>query len=186
MTFISPKTGLSHNRHEVARKHFPGNILATCIGIASLTAPFIYNWFQTLGIESVPVRIVLIAVLVISVPAMVLYVITLFRAPKIILQKEAKEESEVKTVTAGLEAIKEHELKEEKVIGRLEDVVKENTKDRKLKDEKEEDRWDLLDERLRVQEEAGKRNIELNEEILAQNIKDSKTEHELNEKIAKK
>ena len=186
MIFISPKTGLSHNRHDIVRKHFPGNVLATCIGIASLSAPFIFNLFYRLGIDSVPVRIALTALLVISVPAMVLYVITLFRVPTIILRKETQEETELKTVTAGLEAMKEHEKKEEKVIDRLEEVVNKDTKARKMKDEKEEDRWDLLDERLRIQEEAGKRNIELNEEILAQNIKDSKQEHELNQKIADK
>jgi hypothetical protein len=193
MKFFQPKAGGRHNLVHVALHNFPGGLFKTSVGITLLAGPFVLNYLSEMGVDSLAERILLNGMIIVLVPATLLFVVTLFRSPNLRRRKEAETASELRTATDGLKAIQVKELKEEEEIIRLEQVVTSDRNARRVKDEKEEERWDLLNERLRMQEETGQHNIDLKEErevarqelaseerlLVAQHVKDLKDKGEM-------
>ena len=196
MKFFQRQPNQRHNLVLVALHHFPGNFFKTSVGITLLAAPFLLNYFSEMGVNSLPERVILNGLVIVIVPASLLFILTLFRSPQIRKRKEAEAESELQATTVGLRELKAREQKEENEIIRLQQVVTSDRNARRVKDEKEEERWDLLNERLRVQEETGQHNIDLKEErevarqelaseerlLVAQQVKDIKDEGDVTRK----
>ena len=178
MQQYSPKTGKRHNLFILAYKHFPTGLLATAIGIAFLSAPLLYNLFRDNGIDSIVLRVLLTGAVIGVVPLSFLYIVTLLRSPKIRVRLETEAEHQLEIISDDLHALQAREKKEEKEVIRLEQVVEGDIKARKVKDEKENERWDLLNESLRLQNET----VELASEerlLVAQQIKEIKDEGEV-------
>lgn len=174
----SPKPGKRHNLFILAFRHFPTGLLATAIGIAFLSAPLLYTLFRDNGIDSIVARVVLTGTVIGVVPLSFLYIVTLLRSPKIRKRLETETEHQLEIISEDLHALQAKEKKEEKEVIRLEQVVKGDIKARKVKDEKENERWDLLNESLRLQKET----VELASEerlLVAQQVKDIKDEGEV-------
>ncbi|MDP4228855.1 MAG: hypothetical protein Q8916_00440 [Bacteroidota bacterium] len=174
----SPRPGKRHNLFIIAFKHFPTGLLATAIGIAFLSAPLLYNLFLDNGFDSVIIRVGLTGAVIGIVPLIFLYLVTLLRSTKIRVRLEAEAQEELAMISSDLVALQEKEIKEEKEVIRLEQVVKGDIKARKVKDEKENERWDLLTESLRLQNQT----VELASEerlLVAQQVKDIKEEGEV-------
>jgi hypothetical protein len=174
----SPKPGKRHNLFILAFRHFPTGLLSTAIGIAFLIAPLLYNLFRDNGIDSVIVRVLLTSAVIGVVPLSFLYLITLLRAGKIRIRLETETEHQLEIISEDLEALQAREKKEENEVIRLEQVVEGDIKARKVKDEKEDERWDLLNESLRLQKET----VDLATEerlLVAQQVKDIKEEGEV-------
>ena len=170
-----PKPGKRHNLFVLAFRHFPTGLLATAIGIAFLSAPLLYNLFRDNGIDSIVLRVLLTGGVIGVVPLSFLYLITLLRAGKIRIRLETETEHQLEIISVDLEALQAREQKEENEVIRLEQVVKGDIKARQVKDEKENERWDLLNESLRLQKET----VELASEerlLVAQQVKDIKEE----------
>ena len=173
-----PKPGKRHNLFILAFKHFPTGLLATAIGIAFLSAPLLYNLFRDSGIDSIVLRVLFTGSVIGVVPLSFLYLITLLRAGKIRIRLETETEHQLEIISDDLHALQVREKQEEKEVIRLEQVVKGDIKARKVKDEKENERWDLLNESLRLQKET----VELASEerlLVAQQVKDIKEEGEV-------
>ena len=178
MQSYSPKTGKRHNLFILAFRHFPTGLLATAIGIAFLSAPLLYNLFGENGFDSVVIRVLLAGAVIAVVPLFFLYIVTLLRSPKIRFRLESEAEHQLEILSDDLHALQAKEKKEEKEVIRLEQVVKGDIKARKVKDEKENERWELLNESLRLQNKT----VELASEerlLVAQQIKDVKDEGEV-------
>ncbi len=174
----SPKPGKRHNLFILAFRHFPSGLLATAIGIAFLSAPLLYNLFRDSGIDSIVWRVILTGGVIGVVPLSFLYLVTLLRAGKIRVRLETETEHQLEIISVDLEALQAREQKEEKEVIRLEQVVRGDIKARKVKDEKENQRWDLLNESLRLQKET----VDLATEerlLVAQQVKDIKEEGEV-------
>jgi hypothetical protein len=174
----SPKPGKRHNLFILAYKHFPSGLLATAIGVAFLSGPLLYNLFRENGFDSVILRVVLSGAVIAIVPLSLLYLVSLFRAPKIRERIETEEKAKLDKISDELEALQMQERKEEQEVLRLEQVVKGDIKARKVKDEQENERWNLLNESLRQQNET----VELASEerlLVAQQLKDIKDEGEV-------
>src|SRR5579872_3005963 len=174
----SPKPGKRHNLFILAYRHFPSGLLATAIGIAFLSAPLLYNLFRDNGFDSVIVRVFLSGCVIGLVPLTFLYMVSLSRAPQIRRKIERDERAQLDKISSELKALQAQEKKEETEVLRLEQVVKGDIKARKVKDEQETERWDLLNESLRQQNE----NVELASEerlLVAQQLKDIKDEGEI-------
>jgi len=173
-----PKSLKRKNLFVVAYKHFPTGLVATAIGVAFLSAPLLYNLFGDNGFDSVVWRVILSGCVIGVVPLTFLFMVSLSRAPKIRRKIETEELARLDRISSELEALHMQEKKEETEVLRLEQVVKGDIKARKVKDEQETQRWDLLNESLRLQNET----VELASEerlLVAQQIKDIKDEGEV-------
>jgi hypothetical protein len=174
----SPKPGKRHNLFILAFRHFPTGLLATAIGIAFLSAPLLYNLFRDNGFDSVIARVFLTGAVIGVIPVSLLYIVTLLRSSKIRTRLEIEAAHQLKIISGDLAALAAKEKAEEKEVIRLEQVVKGDIKARKVKDEQETERWDLLNESLRQQNET----VELASEerlLVAQQLKDIKDEGEV-------
>ena len=140
-----------HNLFILAFKHLPIGLLATAIGVAALSAPFLYGLFRQYVIDSVIVGALLTAATIIIIPSFFVYLGTLLCTPKIRGRIETEAEHEL---SEEFEELQAKEKQEEKQVERLEEVVKVDLKERKVKDKVEEERWDLLNESLRLQKET--------------------------------
>ncbi len=174
----SPKPGKRHSLFILAVRHFPGSLFATIIGIAFWGSPFLYNFFHDTGVYSIAVSVLFSVLIIGGIPLFVLYLVTLLRTKEIRRGIETEAEHQLEILYEDLEALHAKEKKEEKEVIRLEQVVKGDLKARKVKDEKENERWDLLNESLRLQKET----VELASEerlLVAQQVKDIKDEGEI-------
>ena len=174
----SPKPGKRHNLFILAFKHFPSGVIATAIGIASLSAPLVYNLFRENGIDSFAAGALLTGLVIVVVPLSFLYFVTLLRSARIRGRIETEAEHQLEILSDDLHALQAQEKKDEKEVIRLEQVEKGDIKARKVKDEKENERWDLLNESLRLQKET----VELASEerlLVAQQVKEIKDEGEV-------
>jgi hypothetical protein len=155
-TDITPiaSAGKRQNVFILAIRHFPTSLLATAIGIAFLTAPLFYNLFADRGVDSVLLRIILTAVVVCIIPVVFLYVVSLFRAPTIQTKLEATAERELETMAIEMSTLRAKEKKEEEHVQRLEKVLETDINIRKAIERKENERWDVLNDQLRLQKET--------------------------------
>jgi len=177
----------------VAVHNFPSGLFKTSLGITLLATPYILNYLSEQGMTSLTERTIVNGLIVLLIPAALLFIITLIRSPSIRRRKEAEVETERQATVTSLHAIEAQEQKEEKEIVRLQQVVTTDTQARLVKDAKDEERWDMLNERLRVQDETGQHNIDLKEErevarqelaseeriLVAQLVKDIKDEGDI-------
>ena len=145
-----------HNLFFLAFRHFPWGMEATAIGIASLSAPFLSNLFRSHGVDSFIGGVLASGAVILVIPTLFLYLITLLRSPKIRTRAESEAEKELEILTQEMEALQEKEKKEEKQVHRLENVIDGDLKVRKEIEEKTDDRWDELTESIRLQKEAAK------------------------------
>jgi len=178
MTPYSPKPGKRHNLFILAFRHFPSGLLATAIGIAFLSAPLLYNLFREQGFDSIFARVFLTGAVIGVVPMSFLYIVTLLRSGRIRERLEAEAQAKLDIISEDLAALEAKEIKEEKEVIRLEQEVKGDIKARKIKAAKEDERWDLLNESLRLQNET----VELASEerlLVARQVKDLKDEGEV-------
>src|SRR4051812_15002825 len=120
----SPKPGKRHNLFVLAFKNFPGSIFATVIGIAFWGSPFLYNFFRDKASDSVFLSLVLTGAIIMGIPLITLYLVTLLRAGKIRQHLEAESEHRLEIISNDLEALEAKEIKEEKEVIRLEQVVR--------------------------------------------------------------
>jgi len=174
----SRKPGKRHNLFILAIRHFPTGLIATAIGIAFLSAPLLYKLFRENGVDSIVMNIFLTGAIIGIVPLCLIYLVSLMRSPKIRTRLEAEDRLQLAIISDDLEALRVKESNEEKEVLRLEQEVKGNIKARKVKDERENERWDLLTESLRQQNET----VELASEerlLVAQQVKDLKEEGEV-------
>src|SRR5947209_18940318 len=95
----STTSGKRQNVFRLAVKHFPTGLIATAIGIAFLSAPLFYNFFRENGINSFVVRIALTGAIVGIIPIGFLYLISLFRAPRIQTKIETAAQEELKVMS---------------------------------------------------------------------------------------
>jgi hypothetical protein len=167
-----------HNLFILAFKHLPTGLLATAIGIAALSAPFLYNLFRSHGVDSFIGGALATGAVILVVPSLLLYFITLLRSPRIRTRVETEAERELEIISKDLQTLEEKEKKEEKQVHHLEEVVKGDMKEREEKDRKENERWGLLTESLQLQKETGELAAE--ERILvAEQVKEIKEEGEV-------
>jgi hypothetical protein len=171
--------GKRHSIFTIAHKFFPTSFLVKGIGITLTSSLFIYNYLlNNTGIDSFIMRALATAGIVVVAPTIALYLITLARAPRI-RRREEMEAARMKLAAHGdLKAQKAKEQKEELEVVRLQEVASGNLKARGVKDKKEDDRWELLNESLRLQNET----VELATEerlLVAQQVKDIKEEGEV-------
>ncbi len=173
----SPKPGKRHNLFVIAYKNFPGSLFATIIGIALWGSPFLYGYFHENGATAF-VSVMQVAAVMTIIPLIMVYFVSLIRAGKIRRGIETDAELQLVTISDNLEALQALEIQEEEEVLRLGQVVEGEVKARKIKDEKEDERWDLLTESLRLQNET----VELASEerlLVAQQIKEIKDEGEV-------
>ena len=178
MTPYSPKPGKRHNLFILAFRHFPSGLLATAIGIAFLSAPLLYNLFREQGFDSIIARVFLTGAVIGVVPMSFLYIVTLLRSGRIRERLEAEAQAKLDIISEDLAALEVKEKAEEKEVIRLEEEVKGDIKARKIIAAKEDERWDLLNESLRLQNET----VELASEerlLVARQVKDLKEEGEV-------
>jgi hypothetical protein len=171
----SPLPQKRHNLFFLAFKHLPTGLLATAIGVAALSAPFLYGIFRKHVSNSFIDGALLTGVTIIIIPFLFLYLVTLLRSPKIRGRIETEAEREL---SEELEELQEKEKKEEKQVQRLEEVVKVDLKERKEKDKVEDERWDLLNESLRLQKETAEL-ASAETVIVAKQVKNIKEEGEV-------
>src|ERR1700674_3927552 len=133
----TPSPGKRHNLFILAFKHLPTGLLATAIGIAALSAPVLYNLFREHGINTFLGGALATGAVILVVPSLFLYLVTLLRSPKIRSRVETAAERELEIISEDLEALQAKEKKEEEQVKRLEEVVKSDINERKVKDDKE-------------------------------------------------
>jgi len=107
-----------------------------------------------------------------------LYIVTLLRSGRIRERLEAEAQAKLDIISEDLAALEVKEKAEEKEVIRLEEEVKGDIKARKIIAAKEDERWDLLNESLRLQNET----VELASEerlLVARQVKDLKEEGEV-------
>src|SRR5205823_6153357 len=171
-------SGKRQNVFRLAIKHFPTGLIATAIGIAFLSAPLFYNFFRENGINSLVIRIVLTGAIVGIIPIGFLYLVSLFRAPRIQTKIETAAQEELEVMSHEMEALQEKEKREEEQVHRLEEVVQSDIKVRQELEEKEDERWQALNEQLQLQKEtaalASQETV-----IVAKQVKDIKDEAEV-------
>src|SRR5665213_487935 len=162
----------------IAYKFFPRTFLVKGIGLTFTTSLYIYHYLLVNGVDSIAWRISLTGLIIAGVPVISLYLVTLARAPRIRRREEA-EAARVHRIALGeWNALKAKEHKEEQEIIRLEQVASGDKKDRLVKDEKDDKRWDVLTESLRLQNET----VELASEerlLVAQQVKEIREEGEV-------
>ncbi len=162
----------------IAYKFFPRSFLLKGIGLTFTTSLYIYHYLSDSGVHSILGRILLTALIVAGVPIVSLYLVTLVRAPGI-RRREEKDAAHRQNVAHGeLKALQRKEHEEEQEIIRLEQVASGDKKARRVKDEKDDKRWDVLTESLRLQNET----VELASEerlLVAQQVKEIKEEGEV-------
>ncbi|HEY6171283.1 MAG TPA: hypothetical protein VIX80_03390 [Candidatus Kapabacteria bacterium] len=153
MQSLSPEPRKHQNLFKVAYRHFPGRLLSTAIGVSFLSTPLLHNFFRDSGIDSLFVRILLIGVVIITVPLIVIYLLTLLRAVKIRKRLEGKAELREEIRIADIETVKEQQKVDEReeILTQKAERIDLNTQI--AKQAKEDERWDMLHERLRIQEE---------------------------------
>lgn len=174
---IVPKAGKRHSLLVVAYNHFPGGQYAAVVGIAFWGSPYLYNFFQRHGLDSLWSLILTIAIIV-CIPLFLVYMITVLRAVKIREKLETEVQIQSDVVTSELKDLREKQHEEKQEVIRLEQVVQNDIEAQKVKEKKEDERWDLLDEQLRLQNET----VELASEerlLVAQQVKDIKDEKEV-------
>lgn len=174
----SPKSGKRQNLFVIAYKNFPRGILETTTGVAFLSAHILYSFIRESGVDSVVLAVIISGIIIALVPLSLLYFFTLLRSGKIRRKIETEAEHQLEILYDDLEALHIKEDKDEKEVIRLEEVVQGNLKAREIKAEKENERWNLLTESLRLQNE----NRELASEerlLVAQQVKDIKDEGEI-------
>ena len=174
---IVPKAGKRHSLFVVAYNHFPGGQYAAVVGIAFWGSPYLYNFLHKNGFDSLWSLILTIAVIV-CVPLLIVYLIMVLRAIKIRdkLETEVKTQSDI--ISSDLKDLREKQHEEKQEVIRLEQVVQSDIQAQKVKEKKEDERWDLLDEQLRLQNQT----VELASEerlLVAQQVKDIKDEKEV-------
>ncbi len=174
----SPKPGKRQNLFVIAYKNFPRGILETTTGVAFLSAHILYNFIRESGVESVVLAVIISGIVIALVPLSLLYFFTLLRSGKIRRKIETEAEHQLEVLYDDLEALHIKEENDEREVIRLGEVVKGDLKAREIKTEKENDRWDLLNESLRLQNEN--RKLASEERLLvAQQVKDIKDEGEI-------
>lgn len=171
--------GKRHSLFSIAFKFFPTAFLVKSIALTVTTFPLILNYLKVAaGIESIVTRTLLTGCIVGLTPTLALYLITLARAPRI-RKREEIEEARLQHIAHGdLEALHVMQEKEEREIVRREEVATGDRTARIVKDKKEDERWDLLNESLRLQKET----VELATEerlLVAQQVKEIKDEGEI-------
>lgn len=174
---IVPKAGKRHSLFIVAYNHFPGGLFAAVVGIAFWGSPFLYNFFQKNGLDSLA-SLILTIVVIVGIPLLLVCLFMLFRAVKIRnkLEAEAKIESDI--ISNDLKDLLNKEREEKQEVIRLEQVILDDIEVQKAKEKKETERWDLLDEQLRLQNVK----VELASEerlFVAQQVKEIKDEREV-------
>jgi hypothetical protein len=173
-----PMSGKRESLFVVAYKSFPRSFLVKGIGLTFTVSLYIYRYLTNNGVDSIPERVVLTALIVAGVPTFSLYLVTLVRAPRI-RRREEKEAARLQYIAHGnWEALKAKEQEEEQEIKRLEQVASGDKKARRVKDEKDDKRWDVLTESLRQQNAT----VELASEerlLVAQQVKEIKEEGEV-------
>src|SRR5512140_3240662 len=80
---ISAEEPKRHNLFVLAFKHFPWGMEATAVGIAALSAPFLYNLLRSQGVDTFLGGVMIAGVIILLVPTRFLYLVTLLRAPTI-------------------------------------------------------------------------------------------------------
>jgi hypothetical protein len=170
--------GKRENLFVIAYKFFPKNFLLKGIGLTFTTSLYIYNYLPEHGVTDVVSRIALTAGIIAVVPVVSLYLFTLARAPQI-RKREEKEALHREHIAHGdLQALQVKEQSEADEVIRLEEVASGDRKARRVKDKQEDDRWELLNESLRLQNET----VELASEerlLVAQQIKEIKEKGEV-------
>lgn len=174
---IVPKAGKRHSLFVVAYNHFPGGLYAGVVGIAFWGSPYLYTFLQKHGFDSFWSLILTIAV-ILGVPLFLVYMVMVLRAVKIRgkLETEVKLQSDI--ISSDLKDLRNKQLEEKQEVIRLEQVVQNDIEAQKVKEKKEDERWDLLDEQLRLQNET----VELASEerlLVAQQVKDIKDERDV-------
>lgn len=172
-------TVTTHTKREslfvIAFRFFPRSFLVKGIGLTFTTSIYIYNYLQTYGITSVPGRIVLTAAIIGVVPVVSLYLFTLARAPRIRRREESEALHRQHIAHGDLRALQDKELNDANEVVRLEAVASGDRTARRVKDKQEDERWELLNESLRLQNET----VELASEerlLVAKQIKEIKEE----------
>jgi cell division protein FtsL len=158
--YLQSRIGKRSNLVVIALENFPGVLFRTAVGITLLGAPFMLNYFSELGVQDLVVRILLNAVVVVIVPAVVLFIYTLIKAPWLRIKNEAAAAKKRTAEDQQVTDMRSLEVKEAREVERLRDVVVTEGLERRRKDVLEEKRWDELNERLRVQEQTGIENDE--------------------------
>ena len=178
MESYSPKAGKRQNLFVIAYKNFPRGVLETTTGIAFLSAHILYSFIRENGVDSVLLAVILSGIVIALVPLSLLYFFTLLRSGKIRRKIETEAEHQLEVLYDDLEALHIKEENDEKEVIRLGEVVKGDLKAREIKAEKENDRWNVLNESLRLQNEN--RKLASEERLLvAQQVKDIKDEGEI-------
>src|SRR5688572_17398064 len=131
----SPKPGKRHNLFVIAYKNFPRGVLETMTGVAFLTAHTLFYYIKDLGVHSTVLAVIITGVIIALLPLSVLYVFTLLRSARIRGRIEAAAQHQLDVISDDLKTLKAIEIKEEKEVVRLEQVVRTDLKARKIKDE---------------------------------------------------
>jgi hypothetical protein len=162
----------------IAYRFFPRTFLVKGIGLTFTTSLYIYHYLLVNGVDSISQRILFTALIVAGVPVISLYLVTLARAPRIRRREEAEAARLHHIALGDWNALKAKEHEEQQEIIRLEQVASGDKKARRVQNEKDDKRWDLLTEAIRVQNET----VELASEerlLVAQQVKDIKEEGEV-------
>ena len=180
--FLARRAGKRNNLVIVALENFPSVLFRTAVGITLLGAPFMLNYFSEMGVEDLYVRILLNALVVVIVPALVLFIYALLKSPFL----RSKHERDAILLQQDLRS---QEDKDQREVERLRNIVMSDGIERQRKDAVEEKRWDSLNERLRIQEQTGLQNLERKAALdaiasaerinVAQRVKDIRDEAEL-------
>lgn len=174
---IVPKAGKRHSLFVVAYNHFPGGLFAAVVGIAFWGSPFLYDFFLKNGADSLA-SLILTIVVIVGIPLLLVCLFMLFRSVKIRSKLEAEAQIQSDIITSDLKDLHDKQHEEKQEVIRLEQVVQSDIEAQKVKEKKEDERWDLLDEQLRLQNET----VELASEerlLVAQQVKDIKDEKEV-------
>ncbi len=171
--------GKRHSLFTIAHKFFPTAFLVKGIGITLTSSLFIYNYLlNNTGIDSILMRGLLTAAIVVVAPTLALYLITLARAPRIRRREEVEAVHQQEVAYGHQKAQKAKEQKEQEEVERIQRIASGDLKARGMKDKEEDKRWELLNESLRLQNET----VELASEerlLVAQQVKDLKEEGEV-------
>ncbi len=171
--------GKRHSLFTIAHKFFPTAFLVKGIGITLTSSLFIYNYLlNNTGIDSILMRGLVTAAIVVVAPTVALYLITLARAPRIRRREEIEAAHQKDLAFGNLKAQKAKEQKEQQEVVRLQEVASGDLKARGIKAKEEDKRWELLNESLRLQNET----VELATEerlLVAQQVKEIKEEGEV-------
>src|SRR5512140_3517119 len=96
---ISAEEPKRHNLFVLAFEHFPWGMEATAVGIAALSAPFLYGLFRANGVNTFLAGVVATGLVIIFVPTLFLYLVTLLRSPSIRTRVESEAERELEIMT---------------------------------------------------------------------------------------